>query len=441
MLGGLAAAGLLAACGSAAPTKSATTSSASHVPGVSSASAAHPVTVTFLNVGAGPQTITYFDDTVIPGFEKKYPHIKVEMETSGWGSAFAKITTAVAAKTEADVFVQGGIWLGTLAADHALLPLNRFIAHWSGRSSIPAAVLASGVYDGTQYAIPYYSDVRGLWYNEADLKAAHISSPPTTLAELKADAAKLTVRGAGGTITREGMDWAIDNSIGLQQAYTELLYSMGGHEFNTRQTAPDFTSATAKAALQYLVSFFKDGYSSTSFVDIGSNPPPIALGKAAMEVNGFTVYTAAKQYNPSILKDLRWEPFPTATGKPEVALSFPTKLGIYAGTKHPNASWDFLSYLLTPKVDAGWDATIGELPTVKGVSDLSPWNTPAAREGFALEKIAKAQPVIPVMLKLGLLENTELDEAIYGKISPSAALDSVQSQVAADMRSASSSAS
>lgn len=389
--------------------------------------------ITFLNIGAGPKTIQYFDSVVIPGFEREYPHITVQMETSSWGSAFAKVTTAVASRTSADVFVQGGIWLGTLAADHALLPLNSFLAHWSGKGSIPASVLATGDYQGTQYAIPYYSDVRGLWYNEADLRAAHISSPPHTLAQLEADAAKLTVRGPGGSISREGMDWAIDNSIGLQQAFTEVLYSLDGHEFNSSKTAPDFTSAEAQQALAYMRSFFQKGYSSTSYVDISSAPTTISLGKAAMEVNGFVAYSDALQYDPPVASQLRWEPFPTPSGSSPVALSFPTKLGIYAGTKHPNASWDFLSYLLQPKVDANWDATIGELPVVNGATAYAPWNTPAAAEGFQLEKISKAQPVIPVMLKLGPLENTELENAIYGKASVSGALSSIQGQVKADM--------
>ncbi len=426
----IAAAGaLLAACGSASKTAQSSNSSSSS--GASS-SPSSPVTISFLNVGASPQALAYFNGTVIPDFERANPNIHVTMETTDWGSAFTKITTAAASKTEADVFIQGGIWLGSLASDEALLPLTKYVANWSGAKNMPASELATGKLNGTQYAIPYYSDLRGLWYNTADLAAAHVS-PPKTLAQLKSDAAKLVVK-SGGSITREGMDWAIDNSIGLQQAYTELLYSMGGHEFNATDTAPAFTSTVAQQALSYLTSFYSDGLSSSKFVDVGSSPATIAIGQAAMEVNGFQVYTEAEQYDPKIVKDLAFEPFPTPSGSNPVALSFPTKLGIYAGTKHPNSSWKFLSYITSPTVEAKWDSLIGELPADTNAPLGPTWSTPIAKQFFALAAESKAQPTIPVMLKLGPLVNTQLEKAVSGQASPSAALAAANSGIASLMQ-------
>ncbi|MDA8061400.1 MAG: sugar ABC transporter substrate-binding protein [Actinomycetota bacterium] len=426
-LAALAAAGaLFAACG--------TTSEAAQSPATSShpSSSGSPVTISFLNVGATPQALAYFNGTVIPDFERANPKIRVTMETTDWGSAFTKITTAVASKSSADVFIQGGIWLGSLASDHALLPLTKYVSHWSGAKYMPASELATGKLDGTQYAIPYYSDLRGLWYNKADLRAAHLA-PPKTLAQLRSDAAKLVVK-RGGSITREGMDWAIDNSIGLQQSYTELLYTLGGHEFNAAKTAPALTSPTAEKALDYLTSFYKDGYSSTKFVDVGSAPATIAIGKTAMEVNGFAVYTEAEQYDPSIVKDLGFEPFPTSTGSHPVALSFPTKLGIYAGTKHPEQAWKFLSYIVSPAVESKWDSLIGELPADTNAKLGSPWSTALAKSFFSLASISKAQPVIPVMLKLGPIVNTDLEKAVTGQASPAKALAEANSSVAAMMK-------
>ena len=426
----IAAAGvLLAACGSSS--KSAQNSNSSGTSGNSS-SPSSPVAISFLNVGATPQALAYFNTTVIPDFERANPNIHVTMETTDWGSAFTKITTAAASKTEADVFIQGGIWLGSLASDHALLPLTKYVASWSGAKNMPASELATGKLNGTQYAIPYYSDLRGLWYNKADLAAAHVT-PPKTLAQLKSDAAKLVVK-SGGSVTREGMDWAIDNSIGLQQAYTELLYTMGGHEFNATDTSPAFTSTVAQQALNYLSSFYTSKLSSTKFVDVGSSPATIAIGQAAMEVNGFGVYTEAQQYDPKIVKDLAFEPFPTASGSNPVALSFPTKLGIYAGTKHPNSSWKFLSYITSPTVESKWDSLIGQLPADTNAPLGSIWSTPIAKTFFALASDSKAQPTVPVMLKLGPLVNTELEKAVSGQASPSAALASVDSNISSLMQ-------
>lgn len=387
------------------------------------------VTITFLNVGASPQVLAYFNQTVIPDFEKIHPNITVDMSTVPWGESFTKLQTSVVAGTADDVFVMGNIMLPTLASKHGLYPLTKFVKNWSVARDLNQPALKAGIWDGVQYAVPFNLDVRGVIYNKSMFKKAGITSPPTTWNEYRVDAAKL-VQKSGGQIKVEGADWAIDNSVGLAQTFNLLLTEAGGQMFKQGPNgSATFTgnSAAGKKALNYLVSFYKGGLSSTNFIDVGVAPPPISLGEAAMEINNASALADA---SPSIASQLQMTlPLKaTSTSKP-VGMEFVNKLGIYARTKHPNSAWDFVSYLYTPTVLSKWDQLLGEAPTETSLA-----NTPAWSSGpFHAELVnAKYAQVFPVELQSTVIDEdltSIVDAAIYQKESVPAALAQMTSQI------------
>src|SRR5690242_16837303 len=61
-------------------------------------------------------------------------------------------------------------------------------------------------YAGKRCALPLLADDYGLYYNTALFKKAGITHPPRTISELTADAKKLTVRNANGTLKVVGLD-------------------------------------------------------------------------------------------------------------------------------------------------------------------------------------------------------------------------------------------
>ena len=113
------AASLLGTCGAAVGAGQAVASVRSHHRG--------HATITFLNVGATPSVLNYFNQTVIPRFEKLNPNISVQMSTVAWGSSFTKLETGIVSGTADDVFVMGNIMLPTLASKHGLYPLTKFV--------------------------------------------------------------------------------------------------------------------------------------------------------------------------------------------------------------------------------------------------------------------------------------------------------------------------
>jgi len=64
------------------------------------------------------------------------------------------------------------------------------------------------LFKGGNYALPFDTDTRALWYNKDIMEAAGLDpeKPPTTLDELKEATAKLTVKDASGRITQFGFN-------------------------------------------------------------------------------------------------------------------------------------------------------------------------------------------------------------------------------------------
>lgn len=417
----LVAASLLGTCGAAVGAGQAAASARSH-------QRAH-VTISFLNVGATPAVLNYFNQTVIPDFEKRNPGISVQMSTVAWGSSFTKLETGIVAGTADDVFVMGNIMLPTLASKHGLYPLTRFVKNWPGAKRLNQPALQAGVWRNIQYAVPFDLDVRGLIYNAAMLKKAGIAKPPTTWAQYQADGAKL-VQKSGSQVNVEGVDWAIDNSVGLAQTFNLLVNEAGGSLFrNEKNGGAVFTadSAAGRKALSYLVSFYKDNISSTNFQDIGSAPPPIALGQAAMEMNNAGAFAEAA---PNVLPELHMTaPLAMNASSKPVGEEFVNKLGIYAKTKYPKQSWQFIKFLYTPWVLSKWDRLLGEAPPEPRLANTPGWKSGPLHQMIVNEQYAQ---VFPVELQSTIIDEditSIVGDAIYQKISVPQALAQMKTEL------------
>jgi multiple sugar transport system substrate-binding protein len=73
-------------------------------------------------------------------------------------------------------------------------------------SMFPATTNYYTQYGGKKCALPLLADTYGLYYNKTLFKQAGISGPPKTIAQLTADAKKLTVRNPDGSLKQVGLD-------------------------------------------------------------------------------------------------------------------------------------------------------------------------------------------------------------------------------------------
>ena len=131
-------------------------------------------------------------EEMVKQFNSTHPTIHVTEVNVPSSNGDAKLLSAIAAGDPPDVFTEWNLVLGEDAETSAILPMNQYLTgKYAGleKWEYPLSV-QGGLYKGKLYAIPMGMDSWGLYYNKSIMKAAGITSPPTTLAQLDADQAK-----------------------------------------------------------------------------------------------------------------------------------------------------------------------------------------------------------------------------------------------------------
>ena len=174
--------------------------------------------------------------------------------------------------------------VATMATTAAILPLQAYISNSKlDLNQFTPASLYSNTYLGAQYALPFFEDTYGLYYNKTLFQKAGIASPPTTLSQLAADAKKLTITGSNGQYTQLGFEPTMPKEL--------EGYLFGGH-WATSTGQVTATSPLAEKGVEWLVSMekmlnpskvqrFLAGASGAA-----SSLDPFASGTVGMDVSG-----------------------------------------------------------------------------------------------------------------------------------------------------------
>ncbi|ACQ82223.1 extracellular solute-binding protein family 1 [Beutenbergia cavernae DSM 12333] len=362
-----------------------------------------------LLIGGSPELDTFVNETLLPEFADSSGYT-VTLEKVDWGSAFQQVTTAAGTGTLADVLLIGGIWTAPLADRGALLALDDHVASWGDLDSFYPGMIEDGAFDGSQYALPLYSDTRTTLYR-ADLleqAGADPSSLPRTWEEFRSLAEQIQAARVEGVTA--AVDWGQDQSIGLQQTFAQLLLQAGGTYYDESGKA-QFSSEPGVLALEYLTGFYRDGLADVNMQDQGTGPRALVAGQAAMTYTGtFTVRNAVDNA-PEIVEQLvAGPPLIGPSGSP-VTSAWINKLGIAASTDDPDGSWQLVEHMLSRANVEQLDALFGGLPARSDLTDAEYLtDTPP---GFieAAEHIVP-QPAHPNMLQIAPEINTAMQDAI-----------------------------
>ena len=143
----------------------------------------------------------------IADFKRLRPDVDVEWIDKKGTEIAAYYQTQVIAGTPPDIVdLQSAIWLEYAAAG-GLLDLTPYLAkNPDVRQRFQPDYLASWVYQGKNYMLPFYVAKTLLFYNKTMFKEAGISGPPKTFDELIADASKMSKGDKTGLVTLN-FDW------------------------------------------------------------------------------------------------------------------------------------------------------------------------------------------------------------------------------------------
>jgi multiple sugar transport system substrate-binding protein len=164
--------------------------------------------------GTGPSnTSAKYWQGIADAFHKTNPSITVKITVIPWTNFDTQVQTMVQNHNYPDI--TEGDYFSADAQQGLLYPASQVL---SAPGSLLPVFAKQGTYNGVQYGMPFTTSSRTLFYNKKLFAKAKITSPPTTWADISADAAKIKALGAIG----------IGLPLGPEEAQAEsLLWFLG----------------------------------------------------------------------------------------------------------------------------------------------------------------------------------------------------------------------
>jgi multiple sugar transport system substrate-binding protein len=366
LVGALAALGvaLAAGCGGGGGGSGGASSGGSHT----------PVTITVWHQFGAEEAKPFAD--AIAGFRTQYPwiHLKLVLQPNPDQDTFdPNLIAAIKGGNAPDVAIGfTPAYAGQYCSSGLWEDLTPFMQkdHVSINEFAPATLSYTRI-AGKQCALPSLTDAYGLYYNKRMFAKAGISGPPKTMSELAADAKRLTVRNADGSIKVAGFVplnlWEELDIADLGNSFGAKWFDSGGHA----QLATDPAWTGAFEWQKQLVDWY--GYSNlekffATYTNSEFNTSnAFETGKVAMVFDGEWRTAFIKRDHPSL--PYATAPFPAADSQPQQYGSGRvggTIVGIPKGTAHPDEAWLLVKYLST---DTNYLVTLansaGNVPTTK----------------------------------------------------------------------------
>jgi ABC-type glycerol-3-phosphate transport system substrate-binding protein len=384
-------AALVASCAAAA-LAIAGCSSGSSSSSAGASSSAVPAQLTVWRMGASVQSQVTWMNNVVTQFHKDFPQYaktQVKVVWVPWTSNTTEWNDALASgKNAPDITELGNTQTPTEASLGVLTNISSYVNSWSGKSGIVPGMLANDTQNGGVYAVPWFGGVRGVWYRTDQFAKAGIASPPTTWAQLVADAQKL-MKTFPGTY---GIDAITDDT----NAFASFVWGAGGQiatESNGKWTA-DLTSPADEAAIKWYVSLYRTYHLSpskyigqTELGNTGSTSgganTDFGLGKLDLYIDGPWA-TATMPANSTDKSNWASFPIPSENGpNPAPAFAGGSDLGIFKTSRYPRADWDLISVMDSQPNSTSFANLQGFFPPYTAELTGGPYKSQKFMSGFA----------------------------------------------------------
>ena len=235
------------------------------------------------STGGGKVTITEFDyytgganaaiNAYNAQFMKAHPNVTVKRTSVPYANLITKILQDASAGDMPNLMLIDNPNVPEVAATGQLVSLDTMPGFTT--RGYTAGAIAECTYQGKHYCYPIGTNAVGLFYNKAMLAAAHLT-PPTTWAQLQADAKALT------TSSHFGIAFDATNDEQSTWQLEPFFWSNGA-------SLTDVNTPPFQQALQLWVDMIKDGSASKSVLTWGQDPDltqQFLHQKAAMIVDG-----------------------------------------------------------------------------------------------------------------------------------------------------------
>ncbi|TDF97186.1 ABC transporter substrate-binding protein [Paenibacillus piri] len=342
--------GIIAACGGAQSDKSA-----------SGSGTQKEVTLKFLDWN------TQFPEEVHAEMQKavakSLPHVKLEFENIVWANFQSLLQTKIAARELPDIihFKASDIPLYAKAGHLMDLSSMEFMKQFTDdvRNNLKV--------DNKDYAVPYTSNVQGVFYNKKIFQENSIE-PPKSWDELMQVAQKLKSKGIT-PFTAHFKDTQVGNNT-MQFAMLDVFSKNPQWGVDLQNGKVSFaTSPEYKTVFEHIKQIYPLTNEDPFGVDLAGAAEIFANGKTAMFITGTWAPTQVLKNNPNL--EIGYFPTPAVDEKnTKVIIQSDHSFSGSATTKHPEEVKKVLEILATDKTLAKFYAD--KLKTFSLLTDVSP---------------------------------------------------------------------
>jgi multiple sugar transport system substrate-binding protein len=385
------------------------------------------VSITFA-VGKDP---TGYHQQLLEDFEAAHPGLRVkliEMPESATQQHNSYVTYFSSADASIDVYSVDIIWPSEFGAAGWLLPLDEYFSQDELDEFLPGPVEGC-TYEGTLFAIPWFTDA-GILYYRRDLLENEELSPPETWDDLLAQSRLLHQEyGVYGFV------FQAQQYEGLICNFLEYVWANGGRVL-TPSGEVTIDSPEAVEALEFMAALVSQNDITPEGIATYKEEESRQLfteGKAAFMRNWPYAWALAQseEKGSEVAGMVGIAPLPHPPGGTSAACLGGWNLAISRYSKHPSESAQFIRFMTSYEAQKTFALEGGRLPTRKALyhdQDVLLRN-PHYESLYEAFMTARPRPVTPFYPKLSDLLQIEVHQAIIGAKTPKDALRSAQDQI------------
>jgi multiple sugar transport system substrate-binding protein len=359
--------------------------------GSSSTSAQVPAsakqTIVFATAGLG--TEGQATKRAIAAFEKLHSNIKVTILNLSSNSTVAQEQEEhyfLAGSSTPDVLYTDVTWPSTFARSGWIANLNSFKPD---KSAFFPGQMATGEYNGGVYAIPWFINAEGIYYNTSMVKTA-----PTSISALVSDAK--TAMKAHPSL-KEGLAFEGAEYEGAVTAWQ----SFGAHIGLSDLTNIDNSANVSALTFMYdAIHTYKISPAAVTGWEESNVQAVWLAGQTPFALNWPYIFslsestTNGKPTYPAVYGKTAWIPFPSST--PQSSLGG-DDLAINAKSTHKAAAWEFVKYLTSVTAQDDRAIFAGDPPSVTAAYNSTLYKAaPYYKDEAAVYKVVTPRPVTPV---------------------------------------------
>ncbi|MFJ6072399.1 N,N'-diacetylchitobiose ABC transporter substrate-binding protein DasA [Streptomyces sp. NPDC093065] len=312
---------------------------------------------------------------------------KVKFEIQKWNGIQQKLTTALSEENPPDVFEIGNTQTPAYAKTGGLADLSDLKGEigtdWS------ESLNKSAVFDGKQYAAPWFVVNRVVVYNKKIWADAGIKELPKTRDEFYNDLKTIGEKTDAEPIYLPGQNWY--HFVGLVIGEGGELVKKDGDKYVSNLSDPKVAAATETyKKFQALSKAPKDKDEATP-----QQGEIFAKGKTGSFIGMGWEGATAITTNPAIEKDLGYFTIPgAAADKPEGVFLGGSNLAVAAGSKKQELAREFLKLALSDKFEGGLAKANGVIPNKEALQGNLKGNA-AAEAAAPAAGTGDTTPLIP----------------------------------------------